>query len=350
VISNLPDLYWRFESFNRLFVGFSGGLDSMVLLHALAATSLRSRIIAVHINHGISPNADEWQRHCADFCTKNQIAFMAQSIRIDGESNLEERARTARYEVFSSLLNENDAFLTAHHRDDQVETFLLQLLRGAGIDGLAAMPEISALGGGSLIRPFLSVSRTQIHEYALKHPLSWINDESNEDIHYGRNYLRHQVIPLLLQKWPGASETISRAAEHCQQAQINLTALAERDCPALSQAVTTLSIEHLDGLSDDRIINVIRYWLRKNKVSLPAASNLRRLPDEVLRAKSDAMPLLGWGNVAIRRYRNHLFLSHQDEWQEPSSMIWSDFPLPLSINDSLQLFALPFIRSLCLKY
>jgi len=324
----------RLSGFTKLIVGFSGGLDSTVLLHLLAShQSLRHRLIAVHINHGISSNAEYWQNHCEQFCLNLGIDFISRSVEFDRFANIEEGARVARYTVFSSLLGPRDCLILAHHRDDQAETVLLQLFRGAGVDGLAAMNELGSWGLGTLARPLLSYSREQLEHYAAHCKLKWIEDESNQEINYSRNYLRHQVMPLLLKKWPGVVGNIARTAIHCQQAKTNLDDLALYDNQELLAARSSLFIEPLKKLSIERMTNVLRVWLKKNQVPLPSTVTLQRLIHEVIFADLDATPLVTWDAIQVRRYQQHLYLDKKKVISLPSCIEWTEFPSPLVLTE-----------------
>ena len=323
----------RFRPFNKLIVGFSGGLDSTVLLHVLASHPiLHAKLVAVHVNHGISANAVLWQEHCEQFCHTLGISFTTQAVHFDRSANIEEQARIARYAVFSSLMTEQDCLVLGHHQNDQAETVLLQLFRGAGIDGLAAMAETGSFSTGTLIRPFLSYSREQLEDYAASYQLEWIEDESNEDINYSRNYLRHKIIPLLAEKWPKVIGTIARTATHCQQAKENLDALAIYDHALLQHDV--LSLEPLQQLNDERIMNVLRVWLRNNKVQLPSTVTLNRLIHEMIFARTDAVSEVSWGEIIIRRYQSRLYLGTKDKPNLQSCIEWIEFPEPLAIESA----------------
>lgn len=324
----------RLGNFDRLIVGFSGGLDSTVLLHALAShQSLHNKLVAVHINHGISPNAHSWQEHCKEVCLQLNTRFITQKVQFDRSANIEEEARIARYTAFSSLLTVNDCLLLGHHLDDQAETVLLQLFRGAGVDGLAAMKTSGLLGAGRIVRPFLSYSRKQLELYAAFHKLKWIEDESNQDINYSRNYLRQQVMPLLERKWPGVVRNIARTAAHCQQARINLNDLAEKDCPELFISTDTLCVSPLKSLSFERITNVLRSWFKKNQIRLPSTETFQRLIHELIFARTDAMPLVSWDKIEVRRYQERLFITTKQNFSLSDCIEWSEFPKSLVLPE-----------------
>jgi tRNA(Ile)-lysidine synthase len=341
VIKPLLSTEWSssLSQYNKLIVGFSGGLDSTVLLHVLASHSiLLSKLVAVHVNHGISANSSLWQIHCEQFCHTLGISLITQSVQFDCSANIEGRARAARYSVFSSLLTKQDCLILGHHLDDQAETFLLQLFRGSGIDGLSAMAEIGQFELGMLARPFLSHSRKQLEYYATWHQLPWIEDESNQDTHYARNYLRNKIIPSLQSKWPGVAYNIARSAIHCQQAKRNLESLALNDFSGNDKGSNALGgnslfIEPLKELGFDRITNILRVWLKYNRVQLPSTVTFHRLIHEVIFANHDAVPKVAWGDVLVRRYQEYLYLDRKNENNFASFIEWSAFPLPLTLEN-----------------
>lgn len=335
----LLDAVWlnQLSDYRTLFVGFSGGLDSTVLLHDLARQpELVSKLSAVHIHHGLSMHADDWQIHCQSFCAARSIPVIVHQLAIESRSNIEEHARNARYEAFSALLGEQDALLLAHHADDQAETVLLQLFRGAGVNGMAAMSTVKAFGKGKLIRPYLTHSRASLEAYASMHQLTWVDDDSNQDSVFSRNYLRHQVMPLLRARWPGVVKNLARTANHCQQAKKNLYALAELDCDGLACAGNTLSISLLKTQSNARLVNVLRVWIEKNQTRLPSTDTLNRLINEVILAKNDAIPCVEWDGICVRRYQNTLYLLKNEMMSRPAFISWPLFPAPLKLgNDCL---------------
>lgn len=336
MINSLLSQEWinRLAGFNRIIVGFSGGLDSTVLLHTLAAhPSLYSRIIAVHVNHGISEHALSWQKQCEQFCLALDVSFIAKAVAFDRSANIEEGARNARYAVFSSLLSESDCLILGHHMDDQAETLLLQLFRGSGVDGLASMKEITAFGNSRIGRPFLSHSRKELEAYAAANQLHWIDDESNLDQHYSRNYLRHRIMPLLEKKWPSVTGNLARSASHCQQAQDNLFDLALIDSFELSK--DKLHITPLIGLKRARITNVLRAWLKVSAIQSPSMHTFNRLIDEAMFASMDAMPLISWDGARIRRYQDYLYIDRVGQAALPTSTEWLEFPNPISIANGL---------------
>lgn len=296
----------------RIWVAYSGGLDSSVLLHALAEARARlpGELAAVHVDHGLHPDSRQWEVFCRVQCKALGILFESARVDIlaDGES-VEAAARDARYSVFRDLLEDGDVILTAQHEDDQVETFLLQALRGAGVSGLAGMPRESLLGHGRLLRPLLDVSRDALAEWAESRKLVHLNDPSNTDNHFDRNFLRNEILPLMKTRWPAAGDTLSRAATHCAEAMQLLRELALIDLEHLRQGDTALDLPGLLQLNAARRRNVIREWLRLGGARMPSDRKLDHILHDVLEAAPDSQPMVAWDEVAVRRYRNALYLT-----------------------------------------
>lgn len=323
----------RLACFDKLWIGLSGGLDSTVLLHYLASNpQFTGRLGAIHVHHGLSPNADAWLAHCQQLCKNFGVSFSAHQIKIDQRANIEEVARDARYQVFSSVVQAQDCLLLAHHADDQAETVLLQLFRGAGVDGLAGMSAYKPFALGHLFRPFLAYPRSELEAYALAHQLSWVEDESNQDSSFSRNFLRHQVMPLLQKKWPGVGANLVTCARHCQQAMSNLNSLAQLDNSSLVFQCPMLDLDPIQGLSRERIANVLRFWIKKNQVNLPSTETFYRLIDEVILAKVDAKPSVHWGRVVVKRYRRTLYLLTNKPMIPNTETVWSNFPAEFKLD------------------
>lgn len=313
------------QNFSKIHCGFSGGLDSSVLLHSLAACKDKlPPLQAIHINHGISPHAAAWEAQCAQFCENLALPLSSHSVTIDKKGNIEEKARNARYQVFKSCLQPGEALLLAHHADDQAETLLLQLFRGAGINGLAVMPESMPLASGTLIRPLLAFSRKALENYAQIAGFVWVEDESNTDEKYSRNYLRNSIIPALETKWPGLVANINRTAKHARDALENLEALAATDLEKASTRKDTLSIKVLETLPRARIMNCLRFWLKKNHLRSPSTQMLARIQEEFFHTRQDARPEIPLEHLTLRRYQNTLYLTENAFPQLPEKTPWSE--------------------------
>ncbi|MFN7096876.1 MAG: tRNA lysidine(34) synthetase TilS [Gammaproteobacteria bacterium] len=344
---------------NQLVVAYSGGLDSTVLLHALhtlypshtdisplplatinkedgtvdditfapmagkdvnsslditPAPSLRYwvgfKLSVLHVHHGLSPNADAWAQHCQAFAQTLSLPIDITYVDAKpkpGESP-EAAARRARYGAFASMMSAEKALLLAHHANDQAETVLLQLLRGAGLRGIAAMPALTSFETGSLLRPFLAVTRAELETYAKTHHLTWIDDESNNNLDYKRNYLRHTIMPLLEKKWPATASCLSRSAHHCAEAEELLQELAIADIvKAMDEDAEALKILPLRTLTLPRLHNALRHWFTVCKLPLPSTVKLTEIVQTIIYGRHDAMPCVDWPGVEVRRFQHGLY-------------------------------------------
>ena len=302
-----------FLTARRWLIAYSGGLDSHVLLHLLA--SLRGQLdipelLAVHVNHQLQPQADGWQQHCADVCAGLDIPQAAHKVSVPAGASVEQAARQQRYQVFESLLQPGDVLMMAHHADDQAETLLYRLCRGAGVTGLAGMPASRALGQGQLLRPLLAETRQQLEAYAQQHGLVWVDDPSNQDVSFDRNYLRQQVLPLLTARWPQAVKTLQRASSHLAQTQHLLAELAALDLAAAETGCDGeqwLNLGSISALSPARQSNLLRHWLQDFSVVLSSYQQAQL--EQQLQAQADACPALVVGEFCLRRYRQRLYLT-----------------------------------------
>ena len=301
----------RLPDAKRYLVGFSGGLDSHVLLSTITQLALDVPVVAIHINHSIHAQSDQWQKHCATIAHDLKIDFLSRKVDANpprGESP-EAWARKKRYKAFSSLMEEGDILLLAQHQDDQIETFFLQLLRGSGPHGLAAMPVSTSFSGGLLARPLLEVKRQDLELYAQKHQLQWIEDPSNQDHSYDRNYLRHEIMPLIRKRWPGYTGSLSRSISLQSDACVLLNDSAINDLEsARCKNSSSLSIQKLREMNDINLRNLLRYWINDMGFALPSSQKLRQITDTVLTAADDRSPCVDWSGVEVRRYRYQLMI------------------------------------------
>ncbi|MFT4196848.1 MAG: tRNA lysidine(34) synthetase TilS [Pseudoxanthomonas sp.] len=308
----------------RRVVAFSGGMDSTCLLHALAglarARDRSDRLRAIHVHHGLQAQAEEWTRHCAAICAQLGVPLELSWVQVerDNGQGLEGAARQARYAAFEKVLKPGDVLLMAHHLDDQAETFLLRALRASGPDGLAAMPDWRRLGAGWLWRPWLAQPRARIADYAARHRLEWIEDDSNVDISLDRNFLRHRVLPLLQQRWPQAAAALARSAQLSAQA---ADLLASEDAGALAAAGDgegNLRVDALLALPAARRARVLRRWIGEHALPPLPARGIEQL-QKVLHARDDLRASFAWSGACVRRWRERL---HAGPQREPLPADW----------------------------
>lgn len=295
----------------QLVLGLSGGLDSVALLHALLV--LRDHhpfeLRAIHVHHGLSPRADDWADFCAGLCAAAAVELSIHRVQIarDDDAGIEAAARFERHRIFSAV--DANFLLTAHHRDDQAETFLLQVLRGAGPKGLAAMAELQRRQDwrAAHLRPLLAVGRVELLAYARAHHLDWVDDESNRDIRYRRNALRQQVMPLLAAHFPGSNTTLARAAALQADAAELLDDLAQLDAAAAIDG-HRLDCAALAELSPPRARNLLRHFVERHGLPMPNARQLNEALRQLLDARHDARVCVGLGAVEVWRFRGGAYL------------------------------------------
>jgi tRNA(Ile)-lysidine synthase len=292
-------------------LALSGGIDSVVLLHALRALrddgAIRS-LRAVHADHGLQAPSRDWAEHCRSLCAQLGVPFQVVELGLVAPpgASVEAHAREARYAAFASLLRPGEWLLTAHHRDDQLETVLIQLLRGAGVAGLAAMPARAPLGPGWHARPLLGIDRDEIAAYAREHGLAFQRDPMNESPRFDRGWLRSEILPRLRARWPAAAATVARSAGHLAQAGRLLAEIAAADARGIVDG-GRLSIAGLGRLSRDRQANLLRWWIHERGLRPPPAARLDAALVNLLAARGDAQPLVRWPEGELRRYRDRLY-------------------------------------------
>lgn len=312
-LEDLDALLAAYPQVRRLMIGYSGGVDSHALLHGLATQRDRwpeRRLAAIYVDHGLQAASASWGEHCGGICHGLGVPFRVLRINArpaPGESP-EAAARRARYAALAAELGPDAALLTAHHRDDQAETLLLQLLRGAGPHGLAAMPAVARLGQGWLLRPLLEVDRADLLAYAQVHRLRWIEDASNADAGFDRNYLRHRILPLLRERWPATNRTLARSARWCAEAAAWLDAEAAIDLARVgADRPDSLHLPALRELSEIRQRNLLRYWLRQLGLPVPDRRQLWHVLHDVSAASRGRQPRIRWLGGEVRRYRDTLY-------------------------------------------
>jgi len=295
----------------RLCLGLSGGLDSVVLLHALLAAGFKPKVI--HVHHGLSHHADQWAAFCEQLCKEIGASFVCVRVRVSSEGKgIEDAARRARYQAFAQHMSVGDALLSAHHLDDQAETVLLRLMRGSGPKGLAAMSTRRALEIGELWRPLLSVPRGELERYAQEHDLHWVEDESNRDEGIERNYLRHKVMPLLAERWPGFGERWQQSASLCGDLEVLASDQADEDLVLANWRAERLGFSFdlsvCAGFKPARWRQLLRRACEHAKLEPPGLRHLEALDQQLSSAKSDALIAISWGCCSLRPFQGRLYL------------------------------------------
>ncbi|TWI04933.1 tRNA(Ile)-lysidine synthase [Luteimonas cucumeris] len=323
-------------------MALSGGLDSCVLLHALAAlpTARARGLRALHVHHGLHAQADAWSMHCQVLCDALDVSLRIARVEVDRDSGtgIEAAARHARHGAFEAELGTDQVLVLAHHRDDQAETFLLRALRASGADGLGAMRRRRTFGRGRLWRPLLDHPRTALLEYAQAHGLRWIDDPTNADPSLDRNFLRHRVLPLLRERWPQADAAFAVSAALCAEA---ATLLADEDAHALagvrSVDPNALDVDRLQALPRPRRARVLRRWIETLALPPLPAQGVARIEHDLLAAAPDSDAAFAWSGAVVRRWRDIL---HADWRREPLPKDWTsgwDGRAPLALPDGGEL-------------
>ncbi|MFN3587474.1 MAG: tRNA lysidine(34) synthetase TilS [Moraxellaceae bacterium] len=296
----------------RLVLGFSGGLDSTVLLHLLHAPAARHGLplLAVHVHHGLQAAADDWVRHVEALCTQWQVPLAVCRVQVPRQASVEAAARQARQAAFAGVMQPGDVLLLAQQGSDQAETVLFRLLRGSGVAGLGAMASVTCLPGTEfpLWRPLLGVSRSALLTYAQAHDLDWVDDASNADTRFARNFLRHDILPRLTPHWPHVEQTLIATAARMQEAEALLAEMADELLARAQAGAGRLRCDVLTELTPAKQRLLLRHWLRVETASVPEAAFVQRMLDELVHARADAAPALCWQGRVLRRYRQTLYL------------------------------------------
>lgn len=294
-------------------VGYSGGADSTALVHALSKIheQLKTPVSAVHINHGIHSEADHWQKQCEEFCRQHGVELECIRVELKNDSGkgLEAEARHLRYDAITKRLKPGDCLLTAHHADDQAETVLLNLMRGSGVDGLSAMPESRPLGQGVLQRPLLHFRNSALLNYLLENNVEWTDDPSNDYLDHDRNFVRHQVIPLLEKRWPEVGQRLLLSCEAMGDARHLLEALADEYLGPNLPHPFVLTITPECHANKQLFKLVIRRWIRQSKLSSIPVYKLDTFCEQVQHSSSDNQISVNWDGYILRWYKSQLWLS-----------------------------------------
>lgn len=308
-------------------IALSGGSDSMVLLHVMAEVRMHNpqvQLRALHVNHQLQNQSAQWAEHCQR--SAQELGIDCDVLRVNvadiGELGVEAAARAVRYAAFKTALQPGEVLLTAHHADDQLETILLALMRGSGVDGLAAMPACIRFGQGWHARPLLGFTHEALHDWAQARQLHYISDPSNDDTHFDRNFLRQGVVPMLKSRWPAIARTASRSASHLAEAQSLLDDWTENDY-LLATVDDALSVDALRELPPARRHALLRFWLQQHDVLMPSTRVLHSLEHDMLQSAHDRVPYVHWQGAAVHRHRDLLYVEQPlSEWDASERLDW----------------------------
>ncbi len=326
-------------------VAYSGGMDSHVLLHALCALKqagqFKAKLTALHVNHGLSSNAQSWVKHCQSVCDSFNVPLIVHEVRVEKDGKgLEDAARNKRLEIFSNAVGQGGYVFTAHHLDDQVETLLFRLLRGTGLRGMSGMALERPLANGKMSRPLLHITREALASYAKEHRLKWIEDESNTVVDFDRNYLRQKVMPLLGARWPGYHKNWQRFAQLAEEGELLQKELGSHDLGLVLRGAHKLDLIALQEFSALRQRNIVRSWFlqleQSQRIPAPDYNVIEQVFQVLIPAQQDAMPVVSWGKAGqryeLRRFASHIYIVlPQTTVPGPGRMTWNtanEFLLP----------------------
>ena len=332
IINNIED-----ESYSDILVAYSGGIDSTALLFfsKKIANKYNKNIKAIHINHNLNQDAKKWELHCRDFCKEVEVEIIIKNLNIilnKGDS-IEEKARELRYNSIYNAMNKNTVMLTAHHLEDQSETFLYQLFRGAGVTGLSSMPIVKKIDQGFHVRPFLKINKNAISDIVNYNNLLYIDDISNDDTKFSRNYIRKKILPIIKKRWPSYSETISRSAYNLSESMKLNDDLAEIDFQNfLMQEKNKINLD-VRELDNYRFNNVIRFWVKKNNFRMPTSEQLISICKNVFEAGNNKTPFFSCNEYEIRRFNNYIEIMKPLADHDPSKTYTWEFKKNLIISN-----------------
>lgn len=312
-------------SIPNVVIAFSGGLDSTVLADAaIKAVSCDAKVVLLHINHGLSANAKRWQQHCAAQAKHWNVEFRTAEIEVDAKlGGIEAAAREGRYQQISAMTQEADLILLGQHANDQIETFLLQLMRGAGPKGLSAMPQHKVdKHSRRYCRPLLNLTREHLAQYANENALVWVEDESNAEERFNRNFLRRQVVKPLIERWPVADKSVLRSIEHIQQQTALIEEETENKLNACLVEGHAIEMMGLCQFSDNWQKQILRTWLGKLGIEMPSEAIMSHIIRDVINSQADAAPVVSWGDASCRRFQQKLYMVKSAANLKGVSVVW----------------------------
>ena len=325
------------NSYDDFLIAYSGGIDSTALLYFTKKIAIKynKKIHAIHVNHNLNKESKIWEKHCIDFCKKNGIELILKNVNITlkkGDS-IEEKAREARYDSIYEVMSKKTIMMTAHHLEDQSETFLYQLLRGAGAKGLSSMPIVKKLSSGYHIRPFLKFNKKIIENIVNYNKLKFIYDFSNEDINFSRNFIRKNILPIIKKKWPNYADTISRSALILSESNKLNEDLAEIDFKKYMHKEKNKIFLNVKELALYRFNNVIRFWIKENNFRMPTSEQLLSINKNIFYAGDDKTPFFSCGEYEIRRFNNYVEIMKPLTKHDPSKVYIWEFKKNLVISN-----------------
>ncbi len=342
-VSTSPLSQYSFDSIlntlpqaKKIWIACSGGMDSSVLLHLIFSNKekIGQSLEVVYVNHGLQGESTEWGDFCRTQCNGYDLPFTQLNINeaVPKGESVEAWAREKRYALIAEVMNKGDLLFTAHHQDDQVETFFLQALRGAGPRGLSSMPLFKNIANAIHVRPLLNYCRNELLFYANENKLSWQEDLSNADTKFDRNYLRNNIIPAFEKRWPAYRDTISRLLNHQQDCTSLMNEVGLEDLKLASHG-KTLNLDIVKSFSVARQKNIIFVWLQELQLESPGSKHINKIISDLINSTSDNAPCVNWKSVEIRKYRKTLYASSKMLEHIDSINYQWDFAKPLKIMD-----------------
>lgn len=349
-IEAVADYVQRQAGVNRFCVAYSGGLDSHVLLALLVQLQRETpslQIRAVHIDHGLQDGSEKWAEHARAVCQGLNVPLEVRTVVVDeSDEGPEAAARRVRYAEFSALLETDEHLLLAQHAEDQAETFLLQALRGSGTDGLSGIPRKRRFSRGYMGRPLLSCTKESLKILAELQGLEWIEDPSNADDRFDRNFLRLNVMPLLKERWPAAVQTLGRSAQRSAAASQTLLGLAQQDLDTVTiEGTSELSLKGLKQLPRERAFTVLRLFVRQRGLRMPRLQDLTQVMSDLVEARDDSNGIVNVRDYIFRRYKDGLYLLPPQEEVKAYQYDWAYPYEPLTIVET----GLTLTKELCRK-
>ncbi len=315
------------KKYKNFLIGFSGGLDSTVLINSLNKEKKKKKINirAIHINHNLNKNSKKWEKHCIKICKILNIKIIIKNIYIKKKSNIESISRKKRYKLYIKYLKKKEILLTAHHKNDQCETILLSIKRGSGLKGLSGIKKKIIYKNKIILRPFIEIEKKKIEKYAIKKKLIWINDNNNKNIKFDRNFLRILIIPIIIKRWPFFLSTISRSAKICYKQNKLINKLLKKKFKKSLKINNSLNIKYLFTLEKEENFFIIRKWIYKKKKKILSYKLINLLWNKIISSKKKYITIINFKNFSISKYKNNLYLIKNYKNNTLKTIVWKNF-------------------------